>query len=244
MTSAEILAIRDISQLRYLNLGNLGPRDELTWEEYRHIFKLCDALWLHSGNPTDPHAELTSGKCSDGFIDTLRVLCYPNLCQIMAMMLVRMIKDYRHSDLWCLPDWVIGSDHAGATLSFAVAGYLNARHDFTSKGPDGAQIWNRFEIQPGERVLQVEELVTTTKTLQAVRDGIIKGNPHPVTFSPVVMTLVHRSDVYQLDDETSILYCEHYDIQTWDPTECPLCAAGSKRLRPKQNWAELTGKVK
>ena len=138
---------------------------------------------------------------------------------------------------------IIGSDHAGADFSHDVARWFGAKHDFTEKsGPDGKQqVWKRFAIHEGESVLQVEELMTTAGTLMAVRDGIRKGNPSPVTFAPVVGVLVHRSDVYEIEG-APVVYLAHYDISVWDPKDCPLCAAGSKRLRPKQHWAELTGR--
>jgi orotate phosphoribosyltransferase len=144
---------------------------------------------------------------------------------------------------WTLnrPSWVVGSDHAGATLSYAVAAALQSQHDFTEKGPDKTQIWKRFTIYQEQDVLQVEELVTTTGTLQAVREGIKAGNKYPVWFVPVALTLIHRSSQHQFEDGP-ILYLAHFDIETWEPSECPLCKAGSKRIKPKQNWAELTGK--
>ncbi|MCX6789170.1 MAG: hypothetical protein NTZ42_00975 [Candidatus Gribaldobacteria bacterium] len=230
---ANILDIKSEEGLRYLR--SMDAKD-LTTAEFDHIFKLCGALWLHSGDPKMPHAELTSGKCSNGFIDVLRVLKNANLCQILARELMNKILK-----TWDIGvDWVVGSDHAAATLSHSVAIWYNAQHDFTEKMPDGKQLWKRFAIMPGELVLQVEELITTTKTLQAVRNGIREGNLWPVDFIPVVGTLVHRSDVYEFDGYP-IVYFAHYDIQTWEPSECPLCKAGSKRLRPKQNWAELIG---
>lgn len=225
-----------IEHLRMLHETEVCYRD-LTIAEYRHILEACDALWLHDGKPSSPHAELTSGKCSSGFVDVLRMLRYTNLCDIMAGQLVRQLLKRYDGPI----DWVIGSDHAGATLSYAVAARLNAQHDFTEKGPDKTQVWKRFEIAPDEVVLQVEELVTTTSTLQAVRAGIRAGNPHPVQFAPYVLTLVHRTYLTTFEDEP-ILFAAHYDIKTWTPEECPLCKEGSPRLRPKQNWAELTRK--
>ena len=225
-------------------LLGLEPTDfyehDLNTDEFRHILETCDALWLHSGDLKAPHAELTSGDCSTGFVDTLRALTYPNLCEIMALQLVNKIPDMYNEPI----DWVVGSDHASATLSFAVASLFNARHDFTEKGPNKTQIWKRFTIEPGEIVLQVEELVTTTHTMEAVRDGIRKGNSHPVEFAPFVLTLVHRADVYKFEN-TPIIYVAHFDIQTWKQSECPLCAQGSERVRPKskENWARLTGKT-
>ena len=216
-------------------------REDITWQlspkALRKIFEACDALWLHDGHPQAPHAKLTSGKCSDGFVNTLKVLHYTNLCLIMADQLVRILRETFDGKV----DWVIGSDHAGATISFAVAAQLGARHEFTEKGPDKTQIWKRFQIKPEATVLQVEELVTTTGTLHRVREGVRLGNEAEVNFLPVSMTLVHRSKVTEFEGE-EILYVVHWDIETWDPTDCPLCKEGSEPIRPKGNWARLTAK--
>ena len=215
----------------------ISTRGTFTQNWVTHILKLCEALWVHSGDPKDPHAELTSGKCSDGFVNVLRALRYPNVCDIFAfhMACVIMGRLGAFSDV----GWVIGSDHAGAAFSHDVARWIAAQNDFTEK--DGKrQLWKRFAIKPDEPVLQVEELMTTSGTLMAVRNGIREGNPNPVTFVPVVGVLVHRSGVYEIEG-APIVYLAHYDISVWDPKDCPLCAAGSKRLRPKQHWAELTG---
>ncbi|OQB19290.1 MAG: orotate phosphoribosyltransferase [Parcubacteria group bacterium ADurb.Bin192] len=236
-----------LTELRDLS-AHAFTRHTLTPEDFDHIFRQCDALWLHSGDPKAPHAELTSGKCSNGFVDVLRVLRYTNLCSILAEQLLDQLIGAMHQTVSMadkqIPyfEWVVGSDHAGATLSFALAQLVGAQHDFTEKGPDKTQVWKRFDIEQQEPILQVEELVTTTGTLQAVRDGLRRGHAHPLRFFPAVLTLVHRSKVYEFEG-SPIIYLRHYDIETWAPDTCPLCAQGSKRLRPKQNWAELTGKL-
>ena len=218
-------------------------REDINWQlsnaAMRRIFEACDALWLHDGDPQVPHAKLTSGKCSNGFVNVLQVLSYTNLCLIMEDQLVRVLRKTFDGKV----DWVIGSDHAAATISFAVAARLGARHDFTEKGPNKTQIWKRFQIEPDATVLQVEELITTTGTLQRVRDGVRLGNKTEVNFLPVSMTLVHRSDVTEFEDG-EILYPVHWDIEVWDdPSKCPLCQEGSEPIRPKENWARLTAKV-
>lgn len=218
--------------------------DTITEAGVSNILSLCEALWIHSGDPAAPHAELTGGDCSNGFVDTLRALRHTNVCDILSYHMMQKIDAYREEfDLEGNMNWVIGSDHAGAVFSQNVARWTNSMHDFTEKGGvDGKeQIWKRFVIEPGNHVLQVEELITTTQTLRAVREGVRKGNPHPVTFTSYVATLVHRSDSYEFEG-VPIIYLAHYDIKKWRREECPLCAQGSKRIKPKQNWAELTGK--
>ena len=244
MHTREIFDVSQIMQMKLQQLLQLRAenlRTALDPDTFDHIFKQCDALWQHSGNLKDPHAELTSGKCSDGFVDVLRVLKHTTLCEIMAAQIADRVIDHFQGAL--LPDWVIGSDHAAATLSFEVARQFGVKHDFTQKGSGKSQVWNRFDIHPDETVLQVEELVTTSLTLDEVRKGIRVGNGTPVHFFPFVFTLVHRSH-QELIENSPIYYVRHYEIQTWEQKDCPLCAAGSKRLKPKTNWAELTIKVK
>lgn len=212
----------------------------MTPDEVRSLLERSDALWLHSGDPSHPHAELTSGKCSDGFVDVLRALRFASVCYQLAAQLAAKIREVFNAGHI---DWVIGSDHAGAVFSQNVAIHLEAQHDFTEKGEGKSQLWKRFKIKPGQVVLQVEELMTTSLTFQEVRKGMREGNDGvPITFAPVAGVLVHRSDVWEIE-ETKIVPFVHYDIRVWEPSECPLCKQGSKRLRPKQNWAELTGKT-
>lgn len=235
MNTEDVLAIQDIAGLRKLGPCAFMERD-MTQAEFDHIARLCGALWLHSGNPEHPHAELTTGKCSNGFVDVLRILKFTNLCDILAVQLLHRIQAVYMGPI----DWVIGSDHAGAALSHSVAIRAGAMHDFTEKGPDKTQLWRRHQIEPGQVVLQIEELMTTSATLLAVRQGIIAGNEAEVTFAPVVGVLVNRSGLTQVGD-SGIISPFSYEIKTWDgPGSCELCAQGSGRLRPKTHWRELT----
>jgi hypothetical protein len=231
---SNVLTLTRADELRRVRPDDF-VRGEVTAEEFDHMLRLVDGLWQHNGDPSAPHAELTSGNCSDGFVNALRLLKYPNISMILAAQMARIYRASGRPD----PDWVIGSDHAGATFSQNVAFHLGAKHEFTEKGPNKSQLWMRETIEPGEAVLQVEELITTLTTLRAVNDGIVSGNAYPVTFVDQSMTLVHRSPTYKFNGGP-IRYLRHYDINAWEPEECSLCAAGSHRLRPKQHWAELT----
>lgn len=193
--------------------------------------------------PERPHALLTSGRHSNGFINCGVVLSYANLCAIMAE---ELLKRFRSQEpCWQLVDWVVGSDHAAAALVAGVAQQLTLTHairfDFCEKGPDGTQLWRRHQIPAQSNVLHVEELLTTAKTAEAVRRGIREGNGGPVRFAPRVAVLVNRSDVRRVDDH-SVLSVFDFKIDDWDSAECPLCAAGSEAIRPKANWDRLTSR--
>jgi orotate phosphoribosyltransferase len=233
-----ILTLTFIEQLRAIAPEDV-PGSRMPEAVFSHIGRLCKAVWLHSGNPADPHAVLTQGEHSDGFVDTLRILRYTNLCRMMAQQLVILFDEVWHGDP---PSWVVGSDHAGVALSHSVAEILGAQHDFPEKGPNKTQNWKRFLIEPAETVLQVEELMTTSGTLAAVRTGIRQAHSHPVQFVPHPLVLVHRSDVNEIEGE-GIIHLVHYDIKKWQPGDCPWCKQGSKAIsEPKKNWEELTAR--
>lgn len=82
------------------------------------------------------------------------------------------------------PDWVIGSAYAAITFSYEVAWYMGAIHGFVEKDqtdPEGKRMkWSRFAILAGSTFLQVEELVTTSGTLEQVHTVVHKENPEPV----------------------------------------------------------------
>lgn len=217
---------------------------DLTSEEITNLFTLANALWQYEPDSGKPHAILTSGLHSDGFIDTLELLTYTPVCDLFARALVAQIRETYDGPI----DWVIGSDHAGADISQSVARVLKARHAFTEKAKDanGAemQIWKRHTIEPDEVVLQIEELITTMTTLVRVRDGIKAGNRHPVRYAPIVGVVVNRSP-HRAFESAPVIDLVSYTFTAYQPSECPLCKAGSEAIeKPKLNWKRLTGTVR
>jgi len=145
-------------------------------------------------------------------------------------------------------DWIIGSPTAGITYAHDLARELGAPINMCvekdPKNPMGKNmIWNRMQIPANDSVLQIEELTTTAKTLTAVQKAIIDGNGGPVNFLPYIGILVHRPPklpVTHYGDRQVIALIEK-EIWAVPQEECPLCAQGSSRYRPKQNWEKLTG---
>lgn len=236
----EITTLEELLTVAPWNIEGILSQDDVT-----HVLKLTDCFWIHSGKPEDPHAILTGGKCSNGFINVLVALSYTPICDLLGAMIARKIEA-EYPELGGQKTWVAGSAYAALDISHSVALHLGARHLQLEKGPDGDQVCQRFQVAPDETVVQVEELMTTLKTTNAVRQAIIKNNKTPIRFAPFVTTLVHRSPDEEFEGG-SILRLAHYDIETWDTVDvCPLCKGGSERIIPKipdENWLRLTGKT-
>lgn len=207
------------------------------------VMEKCDAIWMHNGDPERAHAELTSGKCSNGFFNCLKALKYINLNEIFAYHLAAKIR----KEIGDMPvDWVIGSPMAGITFSYAVARHLSAGIQmFTEKDPEvkGKMLWKREVIPEGDAVLQIEELITTSQTLNGVQEGVERDNPYPVNWIPVIGVFVHRPDKLPVTHYGDRKVVSLFEREIWavEPP-CKLCKAGSERHRPKTHWKELTGK--
>lgn len=232
--------------LRGIDPGFFRDRD-ISLEQILNYFDEEDAYWVYRGEPRPdaPHAKLTSGKCSNGFIDCLKVLRYPGLAEIFGRQLGRRLRQEGLGDV----DWVISSPYAAITFGHEVAKELGAIFMFCEKDPKDPKgkgmLWRRMQIPAGQRVLQVEELITTSSTLKEIRRAVETGNANPVDFIPIVGALVHRPEKLPMAyDGREVVALIEKQIRIFDPgpETCPYCAAGSEALRPKQNWAELTGK--
>lgn len=212
-------------------------------EEILRFFELCDAAWYHSGNPNDPHAVLTSNLCSNGFFDSLRVLRHPTLSEILAIQLVKKIRAAIGGQK---VDWVIGSPMAGITFSHDVARALGATISmFVEKDPDnpGKMLWNRMAIPERATVLQIEELTTTSKTLNAVQEAVNLGNPDPVNWLSYIGILVHRPpSLVSHYGGREVISLINKEVWAVPQDKCDLCKKGSERVKPKTNWNKLTGK--
>lgn len=223
--------------------GPVGAAKKIAEEVKRglieRLFIEHDAIWIFGDRTGEPHALLTSGKHSDGYINLNIVLQSPQLCEILAEQLVRKLNSQgiTKKDI----DVVVSSSYAAILVGYAVARQLGVDFVFTEK-LEGQQIFGeRFVLSPGVRILQVEELITTTKTSRGVKAAVLNNNPEAkfleVEGKTVVATIIHRpSKLPIVYKDYRVIALIEKEIHAWNPTKCPLCKQGSKALKPKQNW--------
>ncbi|MCX6760658.1 MAG: phosphoribosyltransferase family protein [Candidatus Nealsonbacteria bacterium] len=238
--------INNLSELNpdLYNFGNMLilPGTIISW------FKKENAYWHYQGDPSPekPHAELSSGLCSNGFFDCQRILCYPNVAEILAFQLACEIKFFMNEEKIKKIDYVVAPAYAAIPFGHEVAKALGAKFVFTEKDPSDPKgkkmLWQRMAIPTGANVLQVDELITTASTIKEVRRAVQEGNPDLVTFVPFVGTIVFRPENLKAKQEYEIISLIKKEVQNFEPGQCPYCKAGSLRVRPKKNWDKLTGK--
>lgn len=221
-------------------------RDTRGWVR---AFELRDALWLHSGDPHQPHALLTSGMHSGAFVNCRKVMEDECLARRAVGALVTKISRVRSPHLWV--DFVIGPQTGATKLALLLAEEIARREQrqaCVSLSPakvtiDG-QKRMRFTDQEVRRLrdaiaLMCEDVITTGESVVLTDEEVRAAQASTL---PFVVCLVNRSGKTWVGGMEIFALIDHY-MPTWHAHECPLCALGSIALRPKDNWAALTGRM-
>ena len=187
-----LLAGVSSEELLKLQVGSFsGP---LSPDDVTAIIQATNSLWLYPGEfrAEVPHAKLTAGDCSTGFVNLRIVMSMTNLCDILAAQLVALLRSCHQGPVDC----VIGSDTASLNLAYAVGRLFGARvypmHKVTVKecaSEVEKQKYTGPKMPAGTKVLRVEELITTAKTFRLVTAGFSGAKPGARVISVFALVL-------------------------------------------------------
>ena len=122
----------------------------MTTDEVLDIFRQCGAL-------LEGHFILSSGLRSPVFLQKQRVFMHPDKAEILCRALAERIRAEGFGD---------ASQIVSPAVGGIIPGYETARHlgvpaIFTERVDGTFQLRRGFAVQPGERVIVVEDIVTT-----------------------------------------------------------------------------------
>ncbi|MCD6440414.1 MAG: orotate phosphoribosyltransferase [Candidatus Marinimicrobia bacterium] len=171
------------------------------------ILEECGAI-LHG------HFLLTSGRHSETYVEKFKVLQFP----LLTDKLCRAIADnFAESK----PHVIVGAATGGIIISHGVGRLMSTRSIFAER-VDKELIFRRgFSIKKGERVLIVDDVITTGGSIFELIDlvmhngGVIMG----------IGALIDRSGG-KIDFGFPFYSLVSLDIPSYEPAECPQCANG------------------
>jgi orotate phosphoribosyltransferase len=184
---------------------------KIVWEVLSLDMKEVQAVLQQAGVYKHGHFQFTSGLHSDVYLEKFQVMQYP---EYTAILCAEMARRTRHLK----PDVVIGPAVGGIILAYELGRQLERRALFTERVEGKMQLRRGFSVAPGERVLLVEDIVTTGGSAREVLEAI-----SPLQAQVVGITcLVDRSDG-QVQFPVDFYPLLSMDITSWDPKDCPMC---------------------
>lgn len=173
-------------------------------DEILQIFRDCGAV-LHG------HFRLSSGKHSDTYFEKFQILQYPQHVQRLCS---ELTNRFRTEPI----DVVVGPTTGGVIIAYEVARQLGTRAIYAEREGDKRVLRRGFTLCPGERVLVVDDILTTGGSVREVLEML---EPYRVQVVGVGILVDRAGGQVQLDTRLEALL--RLNVQAWQPEECPLC---------------------
>ena len=162
------------------------------------------------------HFKLTSGRHSNKYLQCAKIFRNTKYSEELCAALA---EQYQNDNVQI----VIGPAMGAVQMAYEVSRPLHCENFFTERDENGKMTLRRgFAVNPGDRVLVVEDVVTPGGSVREVIDlvkeagGIVVG----------VGSIVDRTGG-KIDFGVPFRSVISVDVQSWEPENCPLCKAGA-----------------
>jgi orotate phosphoribosyltransferase len=179
-------------------------------------------IFEESGAFLRGHFVYTSGRHGADYLEKFRLLENPRATQSLGGLIARHFARLR-------PQAVAGPTMGGLVLAYEVARQLGTNAVYAERGDQGGRVLRRgFRLQPDERVLVVDDVVTTGASLQQMIDCVRNAGGTVVG----VGVLADRT-AGSMRLEVPFFACISPDFPSYAPQSCPLCAEGIPLALPR-----------
>lgn len=178
------------------------------------------SIFRETGAMLTGHFRLTSGRHSDRYFQCALVLQHPVHAEILCRELASRFTGENVAA-------VIGPAMGGIIVAYETARALGVRGIFTERENGVMALRRGFRIKPGEKVLVVEDVITTGGSVREVID-LVRNLGGEVVGAGV---LVDRSNgTVDLGVRKEALLT--IEVVSCDPGDCPLCREGIPAVKP------------
>lgn len=181
-----------------------------------------ERVFRESGALREGHFILASGRHSPLYLEKFQVLQHPIETERLCAALASWAKAL---DV----ETVAGPTTGGIILAHEVARQLGVRAIYAERREDGKgrEFRRGFAIRPGERVVVVDDIMTTGGSVQETVDAVRSAGGHVAGAAVLVDRSGGAADV-----GVPIEALWRLDIPSYAPADCPLCAKGIIATHP------------
>lgn len=177
-------------------------------------------LFRQSGALLEGHFRLTSGLHSPGYMQCALVLQHPAFAESLGRAIAAWTKALN-------PTVVLSPALGGVVIGQEVGRALGVRAIFAERQEGVLTLRRGFTLTDSDRVLVVEDVMTTGGSTRETIDVAKRGGASVVAAASIVD---RSSGALRFDVPFRALL--EYGLPTYQPESCPLCAQGSAAVKP------------
>ncbi|GHV37830.1 orotate phosphoribosyltransferase [Synergistales bacterium] len=176
-----------------------------------------------TGVMQEGHFRLTSGRHSDRYMQCAHLFVSPYDSETVCLDLAMFFnpEDFGKIDL------VVGPALGGVIMAYEMARVLKIKNIFAEREDGKMALRRGFHVEPGTRVLVVEDVVTTGGSVREVIELMVAGGAEVVG----VGSVVDRSDG-AVDFGVPFHAMLSMKVDSWPADDCPLCKKGLPIVKP------------
>lgn len=178
-------------------------------------------LFKQTGAYLRGHFRLTSGLHSPEYLQCALVLQHPPFAEQLGAALAAAIGEQA--------DVVVSPAVGGLIIGHEVARALNVRAIFTERdaATRAMSLRRGFRIEPGERAVVIEDVVTTGGSSREVIEVVTAAGGKVIAAGSIMDRSGGRAEFGVRRVALATL-----DVQTWSEADCPMCRAGEPVVKP------------
>ena len=192
-----------------------SPQANITETDQRLLLILQETGALLEG-----HFQLTSGLHSPRYLQCALILQHPQHAEWVGRQLAAHFAGEQI-------ETVVAPAIGGIVVAHETARAIGCRALFTERETGAMTLRRGFSIEAGERVLVVEDVVTTGGSTRETIDAVARAGGQVIGAGSIVDRSGGAVDVGA--PRAALLTL---DVPAYDPEDCPLCRQGSVAVKP------------
>ncbi|MBX7220437.1 MAG: orotate phosphoribosyltransferase [Blastocatellia bacterium] len=180
-------------------------------------------LLAETGALLTGHFLLSSGLHSPNYVQCARLLQFPSVAEVIGKALAEKLL----ASVTGPPDVVAAPAIGGILIAHEVARALGVRCLFTEREGTAMTLRRGFDVNPGEKTLVIEDVVTTGLSTRETMTALEAAGAKVIGVGSIIDRTKEPIDLGV--PRAALIRLE---IPTYQPDACPLCQTGIPAVKP------------